>query len=1135
LASLAVGIIGAGAGFLVGGPAGIKWGWAIGQTVGGMLFPPRLGQQGSGRLDDLKVSGSAYGTPIPIIYGQMRVPGIYTWSPDLVEVSSGGGKNAGKGKAPGGAKYTASFAVAFCEGEVQGVKRIWADDKLIYEDGELVEGFGEITIYLGDETQVADPLIEADKGVGNVSAHRGICYVVFEEMPLDKFGNRRPNLSAEIEGSELSYTSILQSSQETVVVKKADGSIWMGGGSGFGGASLSQVVASGQIGCAIKSSDPTALYIDDTGQLWGNGANNSSSLTGVSVFGNGDDTNSTTVGWVDEHEGSALPNLGIGIVGLCGADSHVHCIKSDGTLWFWGTGGSGIFPQYSYRGDGSTSASDVPVQVHAGNCLQVVVNTEGVAILLDDGTVECTGQGFSGWMGNGDVNNRVDWTVSDITGVVRISGGGGSTSAVLFAVKDDGTLWVCGDSSWNAHPGASDITAWVQVAIDAFIVDVRATKDTGVCALDNQGRVWAWGEGYEAGQGVTGTTERDPEIVISNVRAIGANHADLFVITDADDVYAWGKGTNNQRGDNSSTDLSTPTLMPWEATRQGETVQSVLEKISAKLGLDSSDYDFTACSGSTVTGYGLFQRDEARNLIDPLIRCHFVDVYEADGQIFGEIRGGAVTHTIPEDDMQAHESGTQMPPFCEHVRGNVKELPARIDLYFFSSARDYDQITQSATNTTYPQAFDSVSVNYPGTLSNTNARHIGEALLWEQLTQRDSYRIQLGSKYFGIIPSDRPEVPVVPGATETEMKVAKSDFSVFGLQKLELVKHDPHVYEQVAEGATIEPSTTTLYELQPTTFFGWAGNAINDEDALDGNFGVYLCASAPDGRWDGSHLWFEGYYQTGGDPYFTRRARAGLATTILAAPTVESTGVWDTVSTVTVDMMYGTLVSVARVDVLNGANRAYIGGVNDGEYIGFSTVTSLGNGVYQLSDLLRGQRGTDTNWGDHSVGDQFVILDDVSRVIPPTAGTTQRLGDDIEFKQAILIDDGSITINVDGAEITPYSAASVLVERDGSENITLTWLRRTRAGGELQDLVDVPLSEYDARWRVDWYDPTGATIERSSSVTAETATYSAANQTTDGYTPGDPVKFKIHQIGKWKITGGTGSFDRDGYSPLYEL
>src|SRR5688500_3316250 len=111
MASLALSVVGAVAGSVV---PGIGWqlGWCAGGILGGILFPPRLGPQGSGKLDDLRVSGSAYGTAIPIVYGQMRVPGIIIWSPDLEETSSGGGKGGGKGKVPGQAQYSTSFAAA---------------------------------------------------------------------------------------------------------------------------------------------------------------------------------------------------------------------------------------------------------------------------------------------------------------------------------------------------------------------------------------------------------------------------------------------------------------------------------------------------------------------------------------------------------------------------------------------------------------------------------------------------------------------------------------------------------------------------------------------------------------------------------------------------------------------------------------------------------------------------------------------------------------------------------------------------------------------------------------------------------------------------------------------------------------
>ena len=47
-------------------------------------------------------------------------------------------------------------------------------------------------------TQLPDPHIEALEGAGNAPAYRGTAYVVFEELPLERFGNRLPQLSFEV-------------------------------------------------------------------------------------------------------------------------------------------------------------------------------------------------------------------------------------------------------------------------------------------------------------------------------------------------------------------------------------------------------------------------------------------------------------------------------------------------------------------------------------------------------------------------------------------------------------------------------------------------------------------------------------------------------------------------------------------------------------------------------------------------------------------------------------------------------------------------------------------------------------------------------------------------------------------------
>jgi hypothetical protein len=54
------------------------------------------------------------------------------------------------------------------------------------------------TVYPGDENQQPDPLIQGVQGVANTPAFRGLIYAVWEDLPLANFGNRVPNLRAEI-------------------------------------------------------------------------------------------------------------------------------------------------------------------------------------------------------------------------------------------------------------------------------------------------------------------------------------------------------------------------------------------------------------------------------------------------------------------------------------------------------------------------------------------------------------------------------------------------------------------------------------------------------------------------------------------------------------------------------------------------------------------------------------------------------------------------------------------------------------------------------------------------------------------------------------------------------------------------
>ena len=187
----------------LGGPVGAIIGTFAGSYIDQQLLgaaAPRSRSEGP-RLSDLTVQASTYGKTVPLVYGQARVAGNIIWSTGLQEASVEGSVGRGKGRSGVSTTtytYSASFAVALSARAITGIKRIWADGKLIRpENGPLTVG-GEWRLYLGSELQPVDPLIEAALGVDQSPACRGLAYVVFEDLQLAEFANRIPNLTFEV-------------------------------------------------------------------------------------------------------------------------------------------------------------------------------------------------------------------------------------------------------------------------------------------------------------------------------------------------------------------------------------------------------------------------------------------------------------------------------------------------------------------------------------------------------------------------------------------------------------------------------------------------------------------------------------------------------------------------------------------------------------------------------------------------------------------------------------------------------------------------------------------------------------------------------------------------------------------------
>lgn len=229
------------AGFAIGGPLG----GFIASLVGAAVFAPSAPGVEGPRADDLKITSSTVGKRIPYIAGRFVSDGNIIWGLDIEEVASTrrvGRTPFSRGQRVTEYTYFATFAVSLCEGRIDGLLRVWAYDKVIYdarpadeqEDDvqrrwapDLIDeagfgrgglfrslawlvasGFREMNeifearteIYLGTDDQMPSPTIEEHEGVGNVPGFRGQAYVVFKRWPLADFGYgaRIPQLRFEV-------------------------------------------------------------------------------------------------------------------------------------------------------------------------------------------------------------------------------------------------------------------------------------------------------------------------------------------------------------------------------------------------------------------------------------------------------------------------------------------------------------------------------------------------------------------------------------------------------------------------------------------------------------------------------------------------------------------------------------------------------------------------------------------------------------------------------------------------------------------------------------------------------------------------------------------------------------------------
>jgi len=282
----------------------------------------------------------------------------------------------------------------------------------------------------------------------------------------------------------------------------------------------------------------------------------------------------------------------------------------------------------------------------------------------------------------------------------------------------------------------------------------------------------------------------------------------------------------------------------------------------------------------------------------------------------------------------------------------------------------------------------------------------------------------------------------------------------------------------------------------------------------DDNTGFYWAVTGSSTGWRGADI----RRSIDGGSTYSSMNKVGVRTVIgdvaVALPT-GPTDFWDRGNTLTVVLGYAgsTLESMSEDLIIAGYNAAWLGPANGqgGEVIQFATATLTAPGTYQLSNLLRGRLGTEANT-THGSNEVFVLLRSTTlgrTEFGPADWYYSRL-----FKPVSLltneVDTTAQAFTNNGVGKMPKSPVHVAGVRDSSNNLTVTWVRRTRLQVPGLGLGPVPLGELSEAYSIDIYS--GATVVRTIASTTPTATYTAAEQTADGLSPGAAVTLRVYQL-----------------------
>lgn len=1037
MARMALGAVGAVVGFIWGGgPSGAQAGWVIGSAVGGMFEPPIQGP----RLNDLQVQVSSYGVALPITYGGDRIPGNVIWCTNLVEHAE---TTSGKGgPSIENHTYTLSCAIAINGREIGGVRKIWADAKLIYDISEDADDGARaasskiaalMTVYTGTETQLPDPVIESHEGIGNVEAYRGVAYVVFKDLPLADYGNRMPQFTFELT-SDTPVTVVPE------VLAPLTISPWTIGSVGpMHSVGETRWSVTGPDGIPRSTTDPS-MVLAMVREAFANehlqyiGYQTFSSLP--DYFGRGVDLNGGVGGATDVlalfnvaepdvivNDDHASESAGL----YCSLLAQSGAVPDSGVVYAFSKYSDGLM---ALAGVGSSPPPGWDGPVYANNCVMYPP----------------VGGSFPHSFGRLHSKVYVERLLSPPASTCQPG-----DPCDLGIAQIPGNPNYCISCAGDISPNYSYV---LQTGTYRQLQTAVFTGGTSITALP-KGPVLAAGDPLDTRE-------------FWEAAAAAAGVAGVYGTDFPKPVSQVGVAV-----DGSST-----------ANPGAVALSFVVADICARSGLAPTEIDATGLVG-TVPGYTITRQAPGRGDLAPLASAwRFVGIESGRKIVFRHIDDAAVA-TLGPDDLGATADG-QPTSLVKRTRAQETELPAVVNVAYKSREADYQAGAQSARRSAGGSRQEQV-VEIPVVLDDQFAANIAARVLYEAWAGRVKVEWATTRRWVDLEPGD----PVLIDDGEFVHRVMITDKVEDGA----LIKWTGHDLDPAVALAT--GSVSPVSGGGSTVRFDGPMKLVPLDlpllRAADDMPAVLLAAAGYRTDWRGGRV-SESFdnvnWATLAD--ITSVAAIGYTSNALAGfgggNTVDESG------EIVVRMHSGALAGVARDALLDGISNAFaVGAHGRWEILQAQRAVLVEEGVYRLTGLLRGRMGSEAHMGSHQVGDLLVMLD--AEKLTRASQQVDDIGRAASLKAVsygtTLADVTAQPFTYAAVNLQPLAPVQLAAIPLADGTLLARWRRRSRQTVAWLSAAALPLAEASEQYLVTVLD--GSTVLEQRTVTTSSCVLAAGH------------------------------------------